>query len=510
MPDATGTFNKFAFDRYLNLTGQSEEEIIEKIKIDIIRRQIFNSISSEINLPKSIIEKLYLFREEKRNLEYIQINPISVDVQKPSEDELRSFYEKNKNLYKTNELRSFSYINISPEKLSKEIKVSKQEISERYEQEKNIYFEPEKRSILQIITNDEIDILKLEKDLSKLTNSSMAEIKNKLPKGLKISELNDVIWSDLPREIADKIFLSESNVWSKPFKSSLGWHLVYTKNIKLEGIIPLKEISKIIESKIQLDKAFDTVYQISNQLEDELASGKDLKIAGKELGLDVIAVSLIDIFLNENNKTNIKLPTEEKFIQKVFSSNKNDGVQTLNSEKGEIIYFNLEKVIPKKIKTFNEAKKSVETEWKFAEQKKLAKEKGEDIFDKIQSGSNLKEISKSFKLNIQKLDNIKRSDINKVNFLSKKLIEKIFLAEKNENIGLFDESSGIYIVANILKIKSPDYDTTNKDYLRTRQYSQTSVSNDLIIMLNNAFRDRFKIKIYNNNIDKINFNLVLN
>ena len=72
--DSTGSFNKFAFERYLNLSGQTEEEVIDKIKNDIAKRQIFLSVSSGFSTPKEIVQKIYNFREEKRKISFIELS----------------------------------------------------------------------------------------------------------------------------------------------------------------------------------------------------------------------------------------------------------------------------------------------------------------------------------------------------------------------------------------------------------------------------------------------------
>ena len=108
--DNTGQFNKFAFDRYLSINNQSEEEFLEEIKKELKREQIFTAISSGVIVPKSIEKKLFQFREEKRIVKALILpEAFFKKVQILSESEknakIKEFYNSNKKNYISPEYR---------------------------------------------------------------------------------------------------------------------------------------------------------------------------------------------------------------------------------------------------------------------------------------------------------------------------------------------------------------------------------------------------------------------
>ena len=508
--DSTGSFNKFAFERYLNITGQSEEEVINKIKNDIAKRQIFLSVSSGFSAPKNIINKLYNYREEKRKISFIELENNNYAIKKFNDTDLINHYEKNKNSYQSSELRGFTFINISPEEVSKEIKISKDSLFEKYNQNKNEYFEPEERSIIQIISNNEKDILKAKDLINSKNIKNFANIENLNLPNINYGELNNIKWNELPREIAEFIFNLKNDEWSQPYKTSLGWHLIYIKQIKAEGITPLKKIEKKLIKEIQLDKAYDIIYQISNNLEDQLASEKTLSEAGNRIGLSVIDIPLIENDIT--NLSNLKMTNslKEKILNKVFSINDKNNIQSFETDEGGLIYFKINNIKLSQTKSYEESKEQVLKELEFKKKNVLLNLDGKNKFDKVKNGLTLQELSKNSNTQLNTSNYFKRSDVNKEYYLSSEMMNKVFLTQKGRYMYFFNADSGKFFIIKVIDVKSPNKNEVNNEYTRVKQSIDSSFSNDLIISLNKSLRKKLNIEIYENNIQKINYSGLIN
>ncbi|MBL41601.1 MAG: hypothetical protein CMM49_02945 [Rhodospirillaceae bacterium] len=508
--DSSGSFNKFAFERYLNITGQTEEEVITKIKNDIAKRQIFRSVSSGFSTPNDIVKRIYKFREEKRQISYIELSNKIYNIKNIDDSDLISFYEKNKKSFLSPEFRSFSYINISPKILSKDIKVSKDLILEKYNQDKSLYFKPEERSIIQIIANSKEDILDVYEIINSKEINNYTQIKNLNLPNISYNQLENISWNELPKELADFIFNLNTNQWSQPYKSSLGWHLIYTSKLNPEGIIPLDKVSNKIKNEIQLDKAYDAIYQISNQLEDQLASGKNLKEASNIVGLKITDIPLVENKTDSKFLNNLSITEKNKLISSVFNSIEIKNSDSFDTEEGGLIYYTVNKIKPVETKSFKDAKNEVLKEWKFKEQNKFLKIDGDKYFNKINNGFTLEKLSEDLNIKINYFDDLKRTDTNKEDALTNDIIEKIFLSEKNQYISSFNKIDGKFLILKVTDIKSPINNQINDEYMRIRQSLDASYSNDLIVLLNKSLREKINIQIYNNNIEKINFSGLIN
>ncbi len=508
--DSSGSFNKFAFERYLNITGQTEQEVIDKIKNDIAKRQIFISVSSGFSTPKDIIKKLYNHREEKRKISFIELTNNAYTIENIDNADLVSYYDKNNKSFLSPELRSFSYLNISPKEISKEINVSKDSILERYNQDKSLYFKPEERTIIQLIANNESDILNAIKIIKEKNIDNYDDIKNINFSNINHSQLEKIKWNELPKELSDLIFNINKNEWSEPYKSSLGWHLIYVKTVYSEGIIPFEKVKDKIKNEIQLDKAYDTIYQISNQLEDQLASGKSLAEASNIIGIKIVQTPLLENISNANLQGDLSKASKNKLINSVFSMNEINNTNSFDSDEGGLIYFTVNEIKPEQTKSYENAKKEVLKEWKFKEKNTLLVADGKKYFDQIKNGLSLEKLSDNLKIKLNNTDYLKRSDINKKDFLTNEVIKKIFIGKVNEYVYFFNAKDGKFLIIKIVDIKSPDNNQINNDYVRTKETLDASYSNDLIVLLNKSLRKKINIQIYNNNIEKINYSGLIN
>ena len=69
----------------------------------------------------------------------------------PGEDELKALYEERKEDFRRPELRSMTYVLISPEALARDIEITDQEVTDAFEQRRDSYGQPERRTLSQIL-----------------------------------------------------------------------------------------------------------------------------------------------------------------------------------------------------------------------------------------------------------------------------------------------------------------------------------------------------------------------
>ena len=104
-----------------------------------------------------IVKKIIDWQNEVRDIEYetfIIVN--QKEIKNPTDDVLKSFYEKNKKSYEIPITRDIKYLKISPSYFEDQIVINKNQLDEKYEIEKSNYKIEETREILQITTQNEI------------------------------------------------------------------------------------------------------------------------------------------------------------------------------------------------------------------------------------------------------------------------------------------------------------------------------------------------------------------
>ncbi len=241
-----------------------------------------------------------------------------------------------------------------------------------------------------------------------------------------------------------------------------------------------------------------------------MASGKNLKEASNIVGLQITDIPLVENKTDSTFLKNLSITEKNKLISSVFNSIEINNSDYFDTEEGGLIYYTVNKIKPVETKSFKDAKNEVLKEWKFKEQNKFLKIDGDKYFNKINNGFSFEKLSEDLNIKINYFDDLKRTDTNKEDALTNDIIEKIFLSEKNQYISSFNEIDGKFLILKVTNIKSPINNQINEEYMRIRQSLDASYSNDLIVLLNKSLREKINIKIYNNNIEKINFSGLIN
>ena len=210
-----------------------------------------------------------------------------------NENLLKNHYEENKNNFMSDERRSTETLLLDAKKYAQKLTVTPEEVSYYLKKEKNYLKEPEQRYIQQILVDDKDTADLAFKELNK-KESNFVKIASKVA---DLSEEDiDLGWntkSEMPEEIVDNIFQLKINNFSKPLKSSFGWHIIKILDIKEKKETKFEEVKNKFE-KILLDKGKEAVYDLQDELEDLLASGSTFEEISKTLDVKLIKANRID------------------------------------------------------------------------------------------------------------------------------------------------------------------------------------------------------------------------
>jgi len=109
-------FSRTEYEKFLIKSGitapQFESNIVEQEK----RRQFLSSLAGGIVIPEILVENAFRKENQTKTIQYIDLDKYH-SKNKPTEEDLKELYEKNKNVFFT-ELKSIRYAEIKPELIS--------------------------------------------------------------------------------------------------------------------------------------------------------------------------------------------------------------------------------------------------------------------------------------------------------------------------------------------------------------------------------------------------------
>ena len=293
--DQTGQFNPDLFRQVLLQAQMSEDAFIRLLREEIMRDQIVNAVTAGIVAPQIKTDLLYRYRNERRIAKLVTLDVKSLpEPVAPTESQLDSFYNENKERYRAPEYRSATVLSLTASEIAKDIEVSDERLRESYEARLDEFRSPARRAVDQIFLAEKESADKAAGALNEGQSfEAVAKDIADMPAGAL--SLGKVTRADLDgTALANAIFSAELNVPTAPVESDLGWHIFRVTEITDEATDPFDAVKDRLRIDIAQNDALDRIFEIANQIEDALAGGETIEEAAKNVGVDAQTFAALD------------------------------------------------------------------------------------------------------------------------------------------------------------------------------------------------------------------------
>ncbi len=496
--DEEGEFSRQRFDYFLQESGFSEQAFLSNLSYSFLEDQILNPISGISFAPDIMVDFAYKSRFEKRDVDIITIDTSKMKIKsKPTQEELISYYESEKDKYMDPEYRGLSVILLSYEDIFNSIPVSEEEIRSRYEQNKSFYVKPERRDVDQIHfkTKEEatkaLDEIKSGKEFRVVAEE----------KGGQSSEDTHLGWVEkdgVLSELADDLFSAKEGDIVGPIQSSMGWHILKVLAIEPQKETAFSKVKEIIAKELKKEKGGDQVYEQANRLDDFLASGKTLEEAAEEFNLKVINIPRVDVTGKDSSGKELpEIFSSPDFLEVAFSLNKGNESPVTESSDGFFVV-RADEIIAPAAKPLSVVKKDVESLWFKDRQAENSKEIADKIFEAINAGKSFNSVAKAYGFNVEKISGLSRSGTS---VLSSSSISKIFALPPYE-VALISTPIG-YSIVKVNRISFPAIENDSSVKEEIKGAVKDDISKAMLSDTLNDFSKMYKVNINYNQIKRL-------
>ena len=218
--DDLGQFSELMFRQLISESGYTEDSYVEGTRQDLAREQMVETIRSSLIVPEVIQQNLGEYNLQERSVDYVTIKSENEEIKNISIDQLKKFYNENKDKFYSEEFRSVKTLLLDAKKYAKKLTVTDEEVELLYEERKESLIEPEQRFLQQILVDD---LNNAETISQKIKNKQDFESVAKEEAGLTTDDIN-LGWntrSELPEGIVDSIFKLNVGEVSSPLKAPL-------------------------------------------------------------------------------------------------------------------------------------------------------------------------------------------------------------------------------------------------------------------------------------------------
>ena len=298
--------------------------------------KVKNFITNNIKVSPSEVDEAFIRENEKVKLDYIKLpHDHFKSSEKISQEEIRSFYEKNKTRFEVPEKIKVEYVKVVPKDYESLIDIQDEDIEDYYKTKiadfrvQKMYkaahillrLEPQNDNSEESMKKAEEQAKKEAEDILKKIQSGtdFGELAKKysddpvsgknggslgeFPKGMMVSEFESALENLKPKEI------------SEPIKTSFGFHIIRLDEVNPERIKPLGEVKEEIIQKLKGIKTRQKMRRVAKHIHRSAKEDQNLARAAQENQLTVQTTP----FVSRENHEVSDVGINPNFFNQAFS-----------------------------------------------------------------------------------------------------------------------------------------------------------------------------------------------
>lgn len=299
--DDKGNFDKQRYVSVLSSQGMTPAMFEEDVRSAITATKLRRYVTLPAEMSEEEAKDIFLFSGEQRSLEYVLFGAekFAADIT-PTEEQIATFYEENKETYKLPERVSMAYLDFTPDALAASVKVTDAEIEAYYNANKASFMQEEevkgRHILIQVPDNaapgdDDAAKAKIEDIIKQVQEGAdFAELAKQFSQDPTAANGGELGW--VPRGIMvenfeDALFSTEPGKMSEPVRTPFGWHVILVEDHKQERPETLEEASEEIRKTVAKNKASDTLTDKLDQGLEMIISGVSMEKIARELGVEL-------------------------------------------------------------------------------------------------------------------------------------------------------------------------------------------------------------------------------
>jgi len=497
--NAFNQFDKNVFNQVLRQNGITEDLFFSMERDSIAQAQIYRALFENLNISKEFSNLIHRFQNEDRSVDYLVLNTNTenVDPYEINNQELLSYYNNNKDNYKSESKRDFTLLTLLKSEISSLIEVEEEIIKEIYENNLSDYETPEKRTYYVIPFNSSEEVnsalnnFKENTDINNIIVSRGLSVEDVLQSSISLEE-------GLNEAISNKAFEVDKNILAGPVQGPFGPTLIYVTKIESSLKKTFLEVKEKIEQDYKSEETQDKIYEIYNVIEDQRAAGLTFEEIALENNLKLSQYSSVNDNGSNFSNSDIDLALRNLIIETIFDSDIGLEMDPLEDQNGNVVFIRVDNIDEERLLNFDNVQKEVRSDIINQRQKKDLEDISFQYLNDINNNiNNLEQIADNLNVAILKRDNLSRYSFDEV--FSRSAIEEIFKTNVNKafkaNVGIGDS----IIIGMVTKISIEEQKEADIEALNQR--NEDNLKNELLIILSEELQKELSSEVYPERLD---------
>ena len=461
-------FNVEQYKNILSSSGMTPTSFEDSMRTDLLSGKVLEYLGRFSKLTPLEINDQFNFDNEEIKIEYVSFRGSDLkDKIETGEDQLKTYFEENKENYKTEPQIKLSFL-VFPFTPAKLPEITDEELETYYRENFSTYSTPEQRQARHILfktsEEDTVDTLGEQMDQAvkvlELARSgedfaALAKQYSEGPTGPKGGDLGAVTRGRMARPFEDALFAMAEGEISEIVETEFGYHI-----IKLDKIIPaqtrtLEEVKSEITTRLQPQKARELAYTKATEAYESiiLAGSLDKYSQNSET-----AVEKTDFFTRKSpdkSGSKVGMVTDPSFLNAAFALNKGELSSLVQTPQGYAIIFATDKKEPETA-LFEDVELEVKGDYINAKSETMAKESADAMLSALKEGSiDFAAAAAEYDITPETTDYIKRG-VPVSSTLPTQVVSKSFeLSDENPYPEETISTNGISYVFRVTERRSP-------------------------------------------------------
>ncbi len=351
-----GNFNQEAYTYALENAGYTSTEFEEEIRAETARNILSQSILSG-NLTNKVQAQIlasFLLEERSFSVQILTPEKFSFSVTDPSNEQLRSFLEKNIDKYTVPESKSITYAVLEPQMLIDEIESNDTILRQLYDEQKQKYNKPEERTVerLSFLTMDDA------KTVMSNMKKSLTDF-DKLISDRNLSD-EDVFYGTFTKEQLlegnEQVFTGKVGEVVGPVETDLGPVIFRIMEIIPAENIPFEKAKSDLEIEHKLSESIKLIDGKIEESQNLLAAGGTLEELQKELSFRVENILF-------NSEANIPILENKVFFDAAQITKINDFPEIKELPNGGLFAMRVDEIIEARQMEIDEIRTELTKAW---------------------------------------------------------------------------------------------------------------------------------------------------
>ncbi|MDB4219309.1 SurA N-terminal domain-containing protein [Emcibacteraceae bacterium] len=392
--DETGQFNRSYFDQYTRSQGYTTKDFEALLREEMARASLIESLIGNVISSDIATTTLTKYASEERTSEILAI-PASLmtGIGEVNDEILKTYFEENKLNYMSPEYRDISYFEVSAATVASTISIDNEEVIANYESRISEFTREEERSFVQMFFDD-----------LEMANKAYTDLEN----GKSFSEVivdrtgdtqDEATFDPMPKneitdnygeEITTLIYNASLNGYTEPINTDFGVYIFKIISIKPGSSQTVEDVREIIVNDLKMERAIDTLFDIRNLIDDELAAGSPINIVAEAAGVPLKTVSNFNIEgMTPDGSASTELPLIVDFIDYSFRNNIGDELELYEGVSNKFYMLSVDNIIVSNLQEFVDVRDTVEEDWSQFRRETLASELASRISSEYETAENI-------------------------------------------------------------------------------------------------------------------------